>query len=416
MVGFRKVFSVSHPRQVALISTAHGVNEFYSIALPPILPLLVTDLNITYTEAGLLVTTYFMMYTVFQLPAGFVADRIGQRQLIAWGMVTLSIGMLATSGAQGLLELLGAQMLAGLGGSTYHPAGMSLISDIQSFESEGRAMGLHGVGGTMGRLFAPVMIGGLAAAFDWRIALAASAIVGIGIAIVFWLLVEVPPAADDTSHEDGVGAAMPNGGSFIGRVRRVASDGIRIPLAGWVVMLLAGKMLFTLQSGAVKTFTATYVFEKTGGSAAAANSVFFVLLAGSSVSTLLFGALSDWFDRVWLATGAFVVSGLVLAGTVLVPTSVFVYYLWFFLIGAAVYAGLPVLNALISQYADRGFSGSLFGVMMTASAIGNAVSPILFGALATEFGIGIVIPGAALVCFAAGTGFLVFGSWKRSKP
>ena len=33
------MFSVASPREVWLITLAHAVNEFYSVALPPILPL-----------------------------------------------------------------------------------------------------------------------------------------------------------------------------------------------------------------------------------------------------------------------------------------------------------------------------------------------------------------------------------------
>ncbi|MFB6160990.1 MAG: MFS transporter [Haloferacaceae archaeon] len=406
----RRLFDVAHPRQVGLVSTAHGANEFYSIVLPPILPLLVSGFEIGYTRAGLLVTTYFVMYTVFQLPAGFVADRVGQRKLIAWGLVVLSLGMLASSAAPTYLALLGAQALAGVGGSTYHPAGMSLISDIQSTDTEGRAMGLHGVAGIGGRLVAPVLVGGLATAYDWRVALAASAVFGVVIAVSFARYVEVPAAAGSADDDDGDGDTDgPTTASLRERARAAAADAVRVPLADWVVLLVLAKVLFTLQSGAVKTFTTSYVFARVGGSSSFANGVFFALIVGSAVSTLWLGALADRFDRARLVTATFLLAGVLLLTTALVPATGAVYYVWFFLVGAAVYANLPVINSLTSQYAETEFSGSLFGVIQTASALGNTVSPVLFGAVATRFGIATAVPAAGVVGVVAGLAFLLAG-------
>jgi hypothetical protein len=44
---FSRMTTVSRPRVVGPITVGHGVNEFFSIVLPPIIPLLVSDLGIT---------------------------------------------------------------------------------------------------------------------------------------------------------------------------------------------------------------------------------------------------------------------------------------------------------------------------------------------------------------------------------
>ena len=146
-----------------------------------------------------------------------------------------------------------------------------------------------------------------------------------------------------------------------------------------------------------------------GGSSSFANGVFFVLIVGSAVSTLWLGALADRFDRTRLVTVTFLLAGVLLLATAVVPASEPLYYVWFFLIGAAIYANLPVINSLTSQYAETEFSGSLFGVIQTASALGNTVSPVLFGAIATRFGIETALPAAGVVGVLAGLAFLVAG-------
>lgn len=74
----RRMIAVSRPRVVGPVTVGHGINEFFAIVIPPIIPLLVSDIDITYGQAGFLLTTFFVMYMIFQLPAGILADRIGK--------------------------------------------------------------------------------------------------------------------------------------------------------------------------------------------------------------------------------------------------------------------------------------------------------------------------------------------------
>jgi MFS transporter, FSR family, fosmidomycin resistance protein len=48
MVGpLRRVTEVARPRVVGPVTIGHGVNEFFAIVIPPVIPLLVADLDIT---------------------------------------------------------------------------------------------------------------------------------------------------------------------------------------------------------------------------------------------------------------------------------------------------------------------------------------------------------------------------------
>jgi MFS family permease len=398
------LFEVAHPRRVLLISGAHAINEFYSVALPPILPLLVSDLSVSYAEAGFLVTIYFVMYTIFQLPVGFLADRTSKRGLIVGGMVVLAGGMFLASRADSYLVLAASQVLAGVGGSTYHPAGMSLVSDIESAETEGKAMGIHGLGGIVGTMLAPALVGGIAALYDWRTALAGSAVVGVVYTVLFAAFFRPPRETAGPSNEDGGGPKQ----SIRERLRESLSGFATLSLTGWVAGLVVGKLLFGLQFGAVRTYTTSYIFAQAGESASLSNVVFFVLLAGGGVASLWFGSLADRFDRSKLLATTFFVAGAFVAVTILLPPSVPLLLAWFFVLGVAVYANLPVVNTLVSQYAQRESSGSLFGITQTASAMGSATAPVVFGAVATRYGIGVAFPSIAVVSVGGGLVLLVF--------
>lgn len=404
--SLRGLVAVSNPRPVWLITGAHAINEFYSVALPPILHLLVADFDITFGQAGALLTVFYVMYSVFQLPAGALADRIGKRPVLGAGMVVLAAGIFLAAQADSYLTLVGAQALAGIGGSTYHPTGMSLISDLETGTTEGKAMGIHGLGGVTGTAMAPAIIGGLAVVFDWRLALMVGAGVGVVYAIAFvrWfpaLEAEPAPIADGGERPDHVVEPAPDDG-LAGWVQTV----LNVPLAWWVVGLFVANLLISLEIGAVRTFATSYLVLRTDGSTAVSNAVFFVMLAGGGVASLGAGHLADRMDRRRLGVGVLVLSAAALAATATVPSIPLVLTAWFFVLGVILYAAFPALNAMTSAYADRDFSGSLFGVMLTAGALGGAGGPLLVGVVAERIGLMAAFPLIAAVSVAGIVSFL----------
>jgi MFS family permease len=410
--GLRSLFAVENPREVWLVTVAHAVNEFYSVALPPVLPLLVTDFGVSYTEAGILLTVYYAVYSVVQLPAGRFADRIGQRLLLAAGMVVLAAGILVVAAAPDFRTVVLGQALAGVGGSTYHPAGMSLISDIESGGTEGRAMGVHGLGGVAGTALAPALIGGVAALSDWRVALTVAAGVGVVYAAVFLVLFEnVPTGADAGADDDGGGsdgdgagtdgddaaaedgATRADGGGD--SLRERIGDALNVPMEGWVVVLFVTNFAIALETNALRTFATSYLFERTG-TTGLSNAVFFVMLVGAGVASLGAGRLADVVDRTSLGSVAMAASAVVLAATLFVPANPLVLVGWFFLLGIVAYATYPAMNAITSARSDREFSGSLFAVTLTAGSLGGTVGPTLFGAVAEAYGMEVAFPAIAV--------------------
>ncbi|MDY6818458.1 MAG: MFS transporter [Halobacteriales archaeon] len=405
--SWREYVAVANPREVGLITIAHGVNEFYSVALPPILPLLVADLSISYAQAGALLTVYYVMYSVFQLPAGMLSDRIGKKWLLAAGMFGLAGGLFLAGFAQTYLTLVVAQAIAGIGGSTYHPTGMSLISDLETGGTEGKAMGIHGFGGVAGTAAAPALIGGIAATLDWRRALAVSALVGLVYGVVFaFLFAETPDGSGNDTPGEATSTENPD---WLADPRAAIADLIQVPFTGWLVALFGANFFISLEIGATRTFTTSYIFTRAGGeSTVLANGVFFVMLVGAAVSSVWAGNLADRFDRRLLGIAAFLASTVLLGTTHLIPATGVLIFAWFFVLGATIYAALPAINALTSSYADRNSSGSLFGIMLTAGSLGGAGGPLLFGVLANRLGLSLAFPaiGAIGLIGAGAMGFL----------
>ena len=71
---------------IGLVGLAHGTSHFFHLMLPPLFPWLMRDFSLSYTEAGLLMTVFFVVSGVGQAVAGFVVDRIGARPVLFFGI------------------------------------------------------------------------------------------------------------------------------------------------------------------------------------------------------------------------------------------------------------------------------------------------------------------------------------------
>jgi len=78
---------------IGLVGVAHACSHFSQLVMPPLFPWLMKDFGLTFTQAGFLVTVFFVVSGVGQAVAGFVVDRVGARPVLLFG-----VGMVAVSG------------------------------------------------------------------------------------------------------------------------------------------------------------------------------------------------------------------------------------------------------------------------------------------------------------------------------
>ena len=76
-----------------MLSLGHMVNDSYSNVIPPLLPLLQTAYNLTYTLSGVIMTVYTITSSVIQPVFGYIADRHGRRWLIALSVLWIAFFM-----------------------------------------------------------------------------------------------------------------------------------------------------------------------------------------------------------------------------------------------------------------------------------------------------------------------------------
>ncbi len=121
------------------------------------------DLHISDTKVGLLQGIAFaLVYTLFGLPMGALADRFSRRNLVALGVIVWSLTTSLSSVARSFVSLAAARMGVGLGEATLSPCAFSMIADSFPKERLSGALSVYTMGIQLGSGLA-LIIGGLVA-------------------------------------------------------------------------------------------------------------------------------------------------------------------------------------------------------------------------------------------------------------
>ena len=144
-----------HPT-VLLLASTHFLVDGYGNILAPLLPLLITQLNLSLAGAGTLQMCFQLANSVSQLAFGHLADRWRPRVLLLVGPV-IGIAVLPLVGLASNAWLLAVILVAGgLGGAAFHPPAAALVHRYAG-QHRGLSMSFHITSGTLGQAMAPLI-------------------------------------------------------------------------------------------------------------------------------------------------------------------------------------------------------------------------------------------------------------------
>ncbi|MGE0223791.1 MAG: MFS transporter [Acetobacteraceae bacterium] len=184
------------PGQVTLINTAHTFTHYSLLILPTAVLAMATPGGPFGEEYGpilALATGMFVLYGLFSLPQGWLAQRFGRKPLMALFYFGTGASMVAAGAADSPLGL--AVALAGIGLFTaiYHPIGTTMLVEAAG-DKPGRAIGVNGVYGNVGVALAPVATAFLANEIGWRSSFILPGALSLALGLL-WLRVPVHTTA-----------------------------------------------------------------------------------------------------------------------------------------------------------------------------------------------------------------------------
>ena len=152
---------------VVVMAATHFLVDGYGNVLTPLLPLLITNLNLSLAGAGALQMCFQLANSVAQLGFGHIADRSNPRILLIGGPL-LAVAMLPLLGLAPTFWVLAAVLIiGGLGGAAFHPPAAALVHKYAG-QHRGFAMSFHITSGTLGQAMAPLLFAPFVQRFGLR--------------------------------------------------------------------------------------------------------------------------------------------------------------------------------------------------------------------------------------------------------
>ena len=336
--------------------------------VPGILPTITDDFTVSASEAGLAVTVLWVTYAAMQFPAGYFADRLGERVLLVAGLLVSAVGLVSYTFTPTFGLFVLATGVFGLGSGLYGPPRGTVISKTYD-ENDGAAFGLMLAAGSVGAAALPAAAAVAVTAVGWRTAVGIVAPVFLlSAAAVWWAVPDTRIRADG----EGDGADRSMGDAVRAAAAAVRDRRIALAVAGATLMLFA----FQAATAFLTTYlTATGRF--TQGTAGAVLGVFFLVGAASQFAG---GGLADRFGTPRVLVGIGAASVVPLAALPLVEGRLALGVVGA-LVGVRMAVG-PVSNAYIIALLPDDVQGTAWGALRTGLFIVGSFGSTAVGYMA----------------------------------
>ena len=168
---------------VALLAISVFINYIDRGSLSIAAPALKDELQLSPSQLGILLSSFFWTYAGFQIFSGWLVDRFNLNWVLAAGFLIWSSATAATSTAHSFTMLLALRLLLGVGESVAFPSYSKILAKHCPEILRGRANAFISSGVAAGPAFGIFFGAILMARYGWR-----PFFVGLGLLSLLWLL------------------------------------------------------------------------------------------------------------------------------------------------------------------------------------------------------------------------------------
>lgn len=165
-------------------------------SIPLLLPLIISELHLTYAQSGLVMSLFSLPGIFVSLLGGFVADRYGMRSLGAGCFLLMIGGTLLVGLGMNLPILWIGRIISGIGGFTLSVFLPKLLSQWFRHKGLGLAMGIYNTGVPLGSVICFGLFGKMGSLWGWRIPILLTVIYLLFTFILFLILYRLPPSRE----------------------------------------------------------------------------------------------------------------------------------------------------------------------------------------------------------------------------
>ncbi|MEZ5805777.1 MAG: DHA2 family efflux MFS transporter permease subunit [Rhizobiaceae bacterium] len=132
------------------------------------LPSMTGDLGASQDTINWVLTSYIVAAAITTPLTGWLADRLGRRELFLTSVVGFTVSSMLCGFAWSLETMVAFRLLQGIFGAAIVPLSQTFLLDINPKERHGQAMALWGAGIMVGPIIGPTLGGWLTESFNWR--------------------------------------------------------------------------------------------------------------------------------------------------------------------------------------------------------------------------------------------------------
>ena len=353
---------------LATCCAAHTLHDGLSDLTYVLLPLLAQTFGLSLAQVGMIRAAHRTAMAAFQIPAGLIAERFGERNLLAAGTLIAGAAFAGLGHASGFWMILTALFFAGIGSAVQHPLCSTIISNAYPDAGRRAALGTYNLFGDVGKFaFGGLLSLLLMAGFSWQGPVVVYGVIGMLVAgmIFFWI-------AGTAAAVAARPAAVPARGGWGIRNRR-----------GFIALCLIEIVDSSTRVGFL-TLIAFLMIEKGLPTSWAALSVPLILVGGMA-GKLACGLLAERVGIIRtiviteVATGTGILCAVALPGIaafLLLPA-----------IGVVLQGTSSVLYATTGDLVEQGRLPRAFGLIYTLGSICGIAAPLGYGLTGDLFGV-----------------------------
>jgi len=190
MAKKEQVGDASYRRVILFSLTVSFLSLMMLFSFTSILGGLKDELALSNTQFGLLLSLFSIMYAIAQIPAGFLSDKYGGKNVASVGVSIMAISALLFSFSFNFDVALLLRCLAGFTGGLVLPSAVRLLSDWYPPKERNMAMGIFGLGQGLGFVVTYTIGSIVVEYFGWRMGSLFSGIFASLTALLAWIFLK----------------------------------------------------------------------------------------------------------------------------------------------------------------------------------------------------------------------------------
>ncbi|MCX6648705.1 MAG: MFS transporter [Candidatus Bathyarchaeota archaeon] len=341
------------------------------ISVPPLSPFILDELHLSNTEIGLLVSAAALGYSLFQVPASWLIDRVGIKRMLFAGTFAAGAVIVAMYFVQNLQDAAIILFLGGLGCGCFPAVATKAILQWFPVNERGTVIGLHQTSITVAGIITAILLPLLAVSFGWRFGFLAVGGISMAAAVIASIFYKDAP---DTLAIKNPKESGPTNWKLI---REVLLDRN-------ILLVSVSCIGFMAVDYSLTTYLIIFLKDSVGLTVTVAGVFLALTNVGGVFGKLFFGTLSDRVLGGSRRKPLLVAGGITLVMTIVMQViapgaSYWVIALAFAVFGFAAigWGGLNLI--LVSEFSRKEYMGLAMGYSLMILMIGNIVGPPVFG-------------------------------------